>query len=161
LKDTVMNARALFATVALFGLALGFTAPHANAADIDIAARIGFSPGAITILDDRALSAARGAGPGGTLLGALLGATGGIVNGVTAALGGEPGTGGGLIGGLDGVIDALGALGPINIVMAQIGDSTVTHIGIDTQSISLTQGGTTVSLCAGSCGATVSIAQAN
>jgi hypothetical protein len=88
----------------------------------------------------------------------ISGIPGGIVSGAGGALGAEPNTGGGLIGGL---LDALSGLGPINIVMAQVGDTTIAHVGIATQSLSFTQGGTTISACAGSCGAAVSIGQVN
>lgn len=156
-----MPIKTPFAALAFLGLALGLAAPGAQAAEVDVARLVGLSPESATQLDDRALKEARGAGINGNLIGGILGLTSGIVSGVTGAIGGEPGTGGGLIGGIDGLIDTLSGLGPMNIVMAQIGDTTVTHIGITPQSLSITQGGTTVSLCAGGCGATVSIGQGN
>lgn len=156
-----MSIKAPFAVLAMLGFALGLSAPDAQAEEVDVARLVGLSPGSATRLDDRGLTEARGAGVNGNLIGGILGMTSGIVGGVAGAIGGEPGTGGGLIGGIDGLIDTLSGLGPINIVMAQIGDTSVTHIGINTQSLSITQGGTTVSLCAGGCGATVSIGQGN
>lgn len=142
------------------GLGIGLaTVRPALASEVDVAALVGLSPDAVALLDDGALAESRGAGVGDGLIGAVIGLTTGVVAGVAGAVGSEPGTGGGLVGGIEGLIDALGQIGPMNIVMAQIGDSTVTHIGIDTQSISITQGGTTVALCAGACGATVSLGQ--
>ena len=155
-----MSVKTPFVALAMLGIAFGL-APVAQASEIDVARLVGLSSESAARLDDRALTEARGGGVSDGLLGAVVAMTTGIVAGVTGAIGGEPGTGGGLVGGIEGLIDSLGQLGPMNIVMAQIGDTTVTHIGIDTQSLSITQGGTTVSLCAGGCGATVSLGQSN
>ena len=155
-----MSVKAPFVALVLLGIAFGL-APAVQAEEIDVAHLVGLSSENAVRLDDGALTEARGGGIKDGLLGAVVGMTTGIIAGVTGAIGGQPGEGGGLVGGIDGLIDTLGQLGPMNIVMAQIGDTTVTHIGIDTQSLSITQGGTTVSLCAGSCGATVNLGQSN
>lgn len=134
---------------------IGAGAPHrfvvapAAANEINVMALAGLSADGVVALEDAALGDERGAGA----IWGPIGAIASLPAAITGILGGMQGN---LMGGL---LGALGGLPPVNLVAAQINETTIQRFGLDTQSINLTSGGTTVHLCAGSCGATVSVLQ--